>query len=63
VAIVPESAAESVLDAMRRHLLGRQAALIGEVVADHAPLVVNRTQIGGRRIVDLPPGELLPRIC
>lgn len=63
VAVVAEAAAEAVVEAMRGHPLGGQAAMIGRVVADHARLVVNCTRIGGRRIVDLPPGELLPRIC
>jgi len=63
VAIAPEIATETVLDAMRRHPYGRDAALIGHVVAEHPALVVNHTRIGGTRIVDLPLGELLPRIC
>jgi hydrogenase expression/formation protein HypE len=36
---------------------------IGEVVSDHPRQVVLRTRIGGRRILDVPEGELLPRIC
>jgi hydrogenase expression/formation protein HypE len=63
VAILPETAAEAVLGAMRAHPLGPGAALIGRVVADHPGMVVARTRIGGSRIVDLPAGELLPRIC
>jgi hydrogenase expression/formation protein HypE len=63
VAIVPEADCEAVLDAMRRHACGRDAAQIGHVVAEHPALVVNYTHIGGTCIVDVPPGELLPRIC
>jgi len=63
VAIVPLNAAESVLSAMRAHALGREAAIIGEVVADHPRMVLLNTAIGGRRIVDLFFGEQLPRIC
>jgi hydrogenase expression/formation protein HypE len=63
VAIVPEVDADAVLAAMRGHPLGQSAAQIGQVVAEHAGLVVARTQIGASRVVDLPPGELLPRIC
>ncbi len=48
---------------LRRHPLGRQAARIGEVVADHPGKVVMRSRIGGLRIVDLLTGEQLPRIC
>ena len=63
IAIVREPAAEDVLSAMRAHPLGREAVIIGQVSADHPGLVVARTVIGGSRVVDLPAGELLPRIC
>jgi hydrogenase expression/formation protein HypE len=63
VAIVPEPDAEAVLTAMCAHPLGTSAARIGHVVADHPGLVVARTPIGASRVVDLPAGELLPRIC
>jgi hydrogenase expression/formation protein HypE len=63
VAIVAHDQADQVLDTMRRNEYGRQAAIIGRVVKDHAGMVVARTSIGGRRVVDLPAGELLPRIC
>jgi hydrogenase expression/formation protein HypE len=63
VAIVAEEAAERVLLAMRSHEYGREAAIIGRVVAEHPGMVTARTSIGGRRVVDLPAGELLPRIC
>ena len=60
--VAPESAAR-VLEAMRANPLGRHAALIGEAVASHPGMVLMKTEIGGRRIVDLPFGEQLPRIC
>ncbi|WP_055586147.1 hydrogenase expression/formation protein HypE [Peterkaempfera griseoplana] len=63
VAFVPREHAEAVLDAMRAHPHGRGAAVVGECVADHPGLVVARTGLGGTRIVDLPLGEQLPRIC
>jgi hydrogenase expression/formation protein HypE len=63
VAFVAEPDAEAVLDAMRSHEYGKSAQMIGRVVADHPGLVVARTGIGGTRVVDLPAGELLPRIC
>jgi hydrogenase expression/formation protein HypE len=63
VAIVPEKWAEKVLLAMRNHEFGKDAALIGRVVEAHPGLVVAKTSIGGSRVVDLPAGELLPRIC
>jgi hydrogenase expression/formation protein HypE len=61
--IVAEEAAEAVLAAMRTHPLGRDAAVIGKVVADHPGKVVLRSRIGGQRIVDMLSGEQLPRIC
>jgi hydrogenase expression/formation protein HypE len=63
VAIAPEASAEAVLAAMRAHPFGQNARIIGKVVADHPGLVVARTAIGASRVVDLPAGELLPRIC
>jgi hydrogenase expression/formation protein HypE len=63
VAVVPADQAEAVLDAMRQHPLGRDAAIIGRVVADHPGRVIAQTAIGGRRVVDMPLGEILPRIC
>lgn len=63
VAIVPETDAEAVLAAMRAHPLGQATARIGRVVAEHPGMVVARTSIGGSRVVDMPAGELLPRIC
>ena len=63
VAFVPREHAEAVLAAMRAHPLGADACVIGEAVADHPGLVVARTGLGGTRVVDLPIGELLPRIC
>ena len=48
---------------MRAHPLGREAALIGEVIADDHHFVQMETAFGGRRIVDWLTGEQLPRIC
>jgi hydrogenase expression/formation protein HypE len=63
LAVVPSEAADAVLAAMRTHPSGREAAIIGEVVADHPGLVVMRSRIGGERVIDLLSGEQLPRIC
>lgn len=63
VAIVPAAHAADVLQVMRDHPHGQQSALIGRVVDDHPGRVVAETPWGGRRIVPLPVGELLPRIC
>jgi hydrogenase expression/formation protein HypE len=63
LAVVPASHADAVLGAMRRHEFGRDAGLLGRVVAAHPGLVVMRTALGGTRIVPMPIGEQLPRIC
>ncbi|MEZ0095817.1 hydrogenase expression/formation protein HypE [Streptacidiphilus sp. EB129] len=63
VAFVPRADADAVLAAMRAHPLGAGAAIIGECVEAHPGMVVARTGLGGTRVVDLPLGELLPRIC
>jgi hydrogenase expression/formation protein HypE len=63
IAVVAPECAERVLVAMQSHPFGRQAVIIGEVTADQPKIVSVRTAIGGRRILDMPIGELLPRIC
>ena len=63
VAVVAPGAAGAVLAAMRNHPLGRDAAVIGKVVADDRRFVQMRTGFGGGRIVDWLSGEQLPRIC
>jgi hydrogenase expression/formation protein HypE len=63
LAFVPPEEAEAALEALRAHPLGQNAARIGQATAEHPGLVLARTGIGGRRVVDMPLGELLPRIC
>ena len=63
LAIVPARAAETALSTLLAHPLGRQAAIIGRVTAAQGGMVVGCTAIGGRRVIDMPAGELLPRIC
>ena len=63
VIFVPESDCDAVLRAMWSHPLGREAVRIGRVEAEPAGRVLMETAIGGTRIVDVPAGELLPRIC
>lgn len=63
LAIVDPDAAEPALEAMRRSPLGARAAIVGEVVADHAGVVTIQSSIGAERIVDMLSGEQLPRIC
>ncbi len=63
VAVVASPAAEATLQAMRAHPLGRDSRVIGSVVAEHAPMVLMKTEIGGTRVLDVMFGEQLPRIC
>ena len=63
IAVVPPRDAGRVLEAMRSHPLGRDAAMIGTVVADHPGMVLLRSRVGGERVVTLLAGEQLPRIC
>jgi hydrogenase expression/formation protein HypE len=63
VAIVPPAQSDAVLAAMQVHPLGRDAVCMGSVVEEHPGMVTARTGIGGRRVVDMQVGALLPRIC
>jgi len=63
IAICEKDDAERLLAAMRAHPLGRDAAIIGEVVADVHAFVQMQTRFGGNRMVDWLLGDPLPRIC
>jgi hydrogenase expression/formation protein HypE len=63
VAFVPEENAERVVAAMRAHPLGRHATRIGTVTDAHPGVVELVTPVRGRRVLDLPFAEPLPRIC
>lgn len=63
IAFVPPEEAEAALEAMRAHPLGQEVARIDVVTEEHPGMVLAHTGIGGRRVVDMPLGELLPRIC
>jgi len=63
VLFCPADDARKVLDTMKKHELGNNAAIIGNVTQSGQGRVVLKTSIGGERIVDLPTGELVPRIC
>jgi hydrogenase expression/formation protein HypE len=63
IAVVPPEEAEGLVAVMRSHPLGRNAAIIGQVVADHPGMVTMRSLVGGERVVTLLSGEQLPRIC
>ena len=62
IACVPEMA-EDVLKALRGHKYGKDAAIIGRAVESDIPRVVLRTEVGGRRVLEPPAGDPVPRIC
>lgn len=63
VAFVPAEEAKAALATLRAHPLGQEAARIGAITEEHLGMVLAKTPIGGGRVVDMPLGELLPRIC
>jgi len=64
VMVVSESDAEKVLETLKKHPLGKDSAVIGTVVeSDGGDIVEVTTKIGGSRIVQMPYGRELPRIC
>jgi len=63
IAIVEREDAQAILEAMRAHPYGQEAAIIGQVTAEHPGRVVLRTILGTRRLMDMLAGEQLPRIC
>jgi hydrogenase expression/formation protein HypE len=63
IVVCDASAADRVCTAMRSHPLGRSASIIGRVTKGSRPRVILNTIAGGSREVDLPEGELVPRIC
>lgn len=63
LAAVPESSAEAVLAAMRSHPLGADSASIGRVIEGKKGRVELVTALGSHRLLRMPSGEQLPRIC
>ncbi len=63
LAFVAPGDADAVLAAMRAHPLGAGACRVGRCTAENPGLVVMRTRLGAQRMVDMPIGEQLPRIC
>jgi hydrogenase expression/formation protein HypE len=64
VAIVSPKSADNCLNICRNNRLGKKASIIGEVVQTRdVPMVEIETKIGGKRIVQMPYGRELPRIC
>ena len=63
VAFVRENDADKVLDVMRKTKYGENAVVIGKVIGNGKSQVRLKTAIGGTRLMDMLPGEMLPRIC
>jgi hydrogenase expression/formation protein HypE len=63
VAFVKADDAEKILAIMRATQYGENAVAIGKVIKTNNPQVRLRTAIGGTRLIDMLPGEMLPRIC
>jgi hydrogenase expression/formation protein HypE len=63
VAFVPAEAADRVLEILQSHPAAPAATVVGTVTDGHPGLVELRSPLGGGRIVDLPSGEQMPRIC
>lgn len=63
LAMLPRSHASAALAALRAHPLGSEACVIGQTVAEHPGMVTMKTFMGGTRVVDMLPGDQLPRIC
>jgi hydrogenase expression/formation protein HypE len=63
IVVCDPAAADRALAALRAHPLGREAARIGAIAADPPGRVLLATRLGGARLVDVPSGEDLPRIC
>ena len=65
IAVVPADEASSALEAVRANKLGEGAAIIGEVrpAQEGTAPVILKTTVGGERVLDMPYGEDLPRIC
>ena len=63
IAFVKSDIADIILKAMQNNEFGKEASIIGEVVADHIGKVAMKTPLDINRIIDMPIGEQLPRIC
>jgi hydrogenase expression/formation protein HypE len=63
VAFVAACDAERALEIMRSHDVCRGAAAIGRITDNSGPLVTLKSPLGATRILDMPSGEQLPRIC
>ncbi len=63
ILIVASERADAVLTLLRSHPLGQDAARIGKVTAEYPGRVILQTEVGGRRFLEMPLGDPVPRIC
>lgn len=63
VVIVDKNDADNVLNIMRQNPVGKDSVLLGEAINDGKNRLYLKTKIGGRRIINMPEGEILVRIC
>jgi len=63
IIVVAADAAEAALQILRAHPLGADAAIVGTITEEHPKRVILETEIGGRRFLDMPLGDPVPRIC
>lgn len=63
LAIVDPQDAHNILQVMQKHPLGKNAQIAGTVVDEHKGVVILKSTVGGKRILDKLSGEQLPRIC
>ena len=63
IVIVAADATDEALRLLRAHPLGKDAAIAGTVTDEYPKRVVLDTEVGGRRFLDMPLGDPVPRIC
>lgn len=63
ILVVSPEDAEKVVEVMRKNEFGKESAIIGEISDLHPGKAILKTEIGGKRIIDMLAGEQLPRIC
>jgi len=63
IVIVPDQDHQRVLETIKQHPHGKNAAVIGEVIKEPRGRVLMKTLIGSHRVIDTLSGEMLPRIC
>ncbi|MFX0106771.1 MAG: hydrogenase expression/formation protein HypE [Candidatus Hodarchaeota archaeon] len=62
VMVVDPSNTQAILDALKKHDTTKESTVIGKVL-EGTPRVVMRTEIGGKKVVQVPYGEPIPRVC